>query len=303
MVSSLPLISLFLTDWIIFHNLGAPAAPKPSLFGGATEPTSLFGAPQQQQAPVGGLFGSAAAPAAAPSLFGSQPDAGGLFGTPSAPPSLFGAPAPAPLGGGLFGAPPVAGGGLFGSQPTAASAPSLFGSTPAPSLFGQTPVASTSLFGAPATQPSLFGAAAQPLGGLGTTTVPTSIPLFGQSQSAASASLFGGNKSFASSSLSQPQPLQAPLPKLGDPYPFSIDPNEPTIESKIEKIKKCWDTSSTECQFQTYFYNTPVFPNTVDHYKRCENGADEQAWKKAVRENPDPERLVTFFQFSITIYL
>jgi hypothetical protein len=75
------------------------AAPASSLFGGGG---GLFGAPAPAPA-TGGLFGSSAPapsafgqPAPAPSLFGAAP-VGGLFGS---------APAPAPSGG-LFGAAPA----------------------------------------------------------------------------------------------------------------------------------------------------------------------------------------------------
>ncbi|GAA5906614.1 hypothetical protein JCM5296_000711 [Sporobolomyces johnsonii] len=289
-------------------SFGAPAAPKPA------GSTFSFGAPAATSTPS--LFGStpASAPAAAPSLFGStpaaQPAAGtSLFGNtatsaPAPSGGLFGSSQPAAGSTGLFGAPKPATTSLFGaSQPS--STPSLFGTTTsqpatAPSLFGQSQPAgqTTSLFGQPAQQqqqqpqqpPSLFGQAqpAQP--------AVTSAPLFGQSQSAASNSLFGSKPASTSlfgstAPVSAPPAPAAPVPKLGEPYP-PPNPNETPIESRIEAIKAAWDPQNPKCRFQTYFYNEPTPPNTVQMYGRPPNGTDEKAWQKAVRENPDPDHLV-----------
>ena len=99
------------------------------------------------------------APGAAPSsgfAFGGSAPApapgGNLFGKPAAG-SLFGGttPAPAPASGGLFGTAPAPGGGLFGASP--APGGSMFG-TPAPAPGG-------GLFGAAAPAPA-FGAAPAP---------------------------------------------------------------------------------------------------------------------------------------------
>ncbi|GAA5957072.1 hypothetical protein JCM21900_000784 [Sporobolomyces salmonicolor] len=292
----------------LWYSLGAPAAPKPA------GSTFSFGAPAASSAPS--LFGSttASAPAAAPSLFGStpaaQPTAGtSLFGNtatsaPAPSGGLFGSSQPAAGSTGLFGAPKPATTSLFGaSQPS--STPSLFGTTTsqpaaAPSLFGQSQPAgqTTSLFGQPTQQqqhqqqqqPSLFGQSqpAQP--------AVTSAPLFGQSQTAASNSLFGSKPASTSlfgstAPVSAPPAPAAPVPKLGEPYP-PPSPNEAPIESRIEAIKAAWDPQNPKCRFQTYFYNEPTPPNTVQMYGRPPNGTDEKAWQKAVRENPDPDHLV-----------
>lgn len=240
----------------------------------------MFGA--SQPAATGGLFG--AAPAAGGRLFGASaaPSTGGLFGAaPAAGAGLFGASA-APATGGLFGASqPSASGGLFGaSQP--ASTGGLFGASQ--------PAASTSLFGAPAAAPSLFG---QPppqqlqQSAFGQPAV-TAAPLFGQSQSAASASLFGSKPAFGAS-VAQPTPVA--LPKLGDPYP-APNPNEASIESRLQGVKDAWDTTNPKCRFQTFFYNVPPPPSTVAQYSTPPPGADQKAWLKALRENPDPEQFV-----------
>lgn len=85
----------------------------------------------------------------------------------------------------------------------------------------------------------------------------------------------------------QQQQLAA-IPKLGDPPAPS--PNEPSIEARMQAIKSAWDVNDPACRFQTYFYNEVKEPNKVSMYGRPPNGTNEQAWRKAVRENPDPER-------------
>jgi len=196
-------------------GLFGSSAPAPSAFGQPAPAPSIFGA-----APVGGLFGSAPAPAPSGGLFGAAPAPafGGLapapaFGAPApatnslfgsapapsafgqqAPASAFGAPTPSAFGGGgggLFGAPAPAptGGGLFGSTPAPATG-GLFGQpAPAPSLFGQpapAPAMGGGLFGAPtpAKPGGLFGAlspAPAMTGGLfGQTPAPAMGGLFGQ---------------------------------------------------------------------------------------------------------------------------
>ncbi|KAK4703183.1 nuclear pore complex protein Nup54, partial [Phenoliferia sp. Uapishka_3] len=255
-----------------------------------------FGAPAPKPAFTG--FGATTQPAPTPSLFGQQ----------TAAPSLFGASA-APAAGGLFGgaSQPQASTSLFGSTATSQSpATSLFGQTApkATSLFGASqPPASTSLFGAsqPAPSTSLFGQPAAPPttslfgqsqpGAFGapaaTSQPPVSNPFFGQSQSAASLSLFGPPKPANSLQLAAPEPV----PKLGEQYP-PPDPNEEPIEARLQKIAEFWDTKNPKCCFQTYFYNAPAAGNTVEQYKTKPEGANPLEWKKAVRQNPDPERLV-----------
>ncbi|POY73835.1 hypothetical protein BMF94_3376 [Rhodotorula taiwanensis] len=247
-------------------SFGAPPAAA-----SAPKPTFSFGAPAQLST---GLFGSTApappAAAASTSLFGST--------TPAAPSSgLFGGAAPAtstsaaPPSTGLFGAPAQPATGLFGSTATA----------PKPSLFG----ASTSLFGGapapgqqqPAQQPmSLFGASTS-------TTTTGGNSLFGQSQTAATASLFG-------SKAPAPPPPQAPVPKLGDPLPPAA--NEPPIEQRLVAIKDAWDPTSPTCRFQTYFYNEVPQGQSAQMYSRPVDGARRDEWDRATRENPDPESLV-----------
>lgn len=133
----------------------------------------------------------------------------------------------------------------------------------------------------------------------------TAAPLFGQSQTAATASLFGAPKPAgslfgstntggfgASLSASQAQQSQQPaasVPRLGDPYP-PPNPNEPSIESRLQAIKSAWDPADPGCKFQTYFYNEVLPPNKASMYGRPPQGTDDRAWQKAVRENPDPER-------------
>lgn len=141
------------------------------------------------------------------------------------------------------------------------------------------------------------------------TPAPTPTPSFsfGQSQSQASTSLFGSStapKPFSLSTpttsrlpstsfqQSQPQSQQSQqlVPKLGAPYP-PPDSNEIPIETRLETLKNAWDPTNPKCRFQTYFYNDPTPPNGVKAYSQPPPGADEVAWRKAVRENPDPEQL------------
>ncbi|TKA52392.1 hypothetical protein B0A53_05099 [Rhodotorula sp. CCFEE 5036] len=218
------------------------------------------------------------------------------FGTPAAAPAAAPKPATFSFGGGgatpsLFGsstapaasAAPATTTSLFGAAPATAPSTGLFGASTAPSsggLFGSTTTTSTA-------QPSgLFGA------GVGQQQQQqqqqTAPQLFGQSQSAATASLFGN--SFAPSSA--PQPTNAPpIPKLGDPLPPSA--NEPSIESRLVAIKEAWDPASqTKCRFQTYFYNELPAGQSAAMYSRPVEGARRDEWDRATRENPDPERLI-----------
>lgn len=198
------------------------------------------------------------------------------FGGGGATPSLFGsATAPAAAGtASLFGATSSAAPstGLFGAAATSA-APSTGG------LFGST-------YPAPSTGGGLFGAS---VGQQQQQQQQTQAPqLFGQSQSAATASLFGN--SFAPSSAAALQTATAPtVPKLGDPLPPSA--NEPSIESRLVAIKEAWDPASqTKCRFQTYFYNELPAGQSAAMYSRPVEGARRDEWDRATRENPDPER-------------
>ncbi|BGP24144.1 nucleoporin Nup44 [Rhodotorula toruloides] len=296
-------------------------APKPA----TSAPTFSFGTPATSAAP---------APGATPSLFGSAtaaPATGGLFGS---------VPATSSAGGGLFGSTttsqaPATGGGLFGSATpaTGSAAPSaggLFGSTNAGTtggLFGAKPPTTGTtggLFGSttqqqPATGGGLFGSTAAPAtGGLFGSMQQQpqqqqqqqqqqqpqqqAPSLFGQSQSAASASLFGpkpaasssffgsANPLLGTSTTAQPTAPSAPIPKLGDPLPSK--PNEPSIESRLSALKDAWDPSSPKCRFQTYFYNEVPAGQSVGMYSRPVEGARRDEWDRAVRENPEPEKLI-----------
>ncbi|GAA6061876.1 hypothetical protein JCM10212_000517 [Sporobolomyces blumeae] len=298
-------------------SFGAPPAPKP-----AAPSTFSFGAPAASSTSTPSLFGSTPAPAtSAPSLFGSSTPAaststttGGLFGSTSATPG--GAAAGSTTTTSLFGAP----------KPAGTTTASLFGTSQpgtTTSLFGQSQPTTTSLFGQPAQpqqqqQPStsLFGQPAQPQQQQPQQQpAVTSAPLFGQSQSAATASLFGSKPASSTSLFGSTSTAAAPtslpfgqsqtpstlnstltaaappvVPKLGDPLP--PNPNEPSIEARIGQVKAAFDPSDPKCRFQTYFYNEPTAPHGVKSYGRPPNGTDDKAWNKAVRENPDPERLV-----------
>ncbi|SCV70810.1 BQ2448_3572 [Microbotryum intermedium] len=306
-------------DFTASARAASTPTATPSLFGSAPTSTpaptgGLFGAtPTSTAGTTGSLFGgfgatTSQAPAtpAGGGLFGGSTTGAGMFGASStttsqapATTSLFGQQQSTTTTPGLFGASTSAatpgGSSLFGatSQPGATS--SLFGASTAPagqSLFGQSQQAPSFSFGASNQAQQQANNAAQP--------AVTAAPLFGQSQSAATASLFGSKSAssslFASNSTFgvQPNPAvqpQPPMPKLGDPYP-PPNPNERPIESRIEAIKSAWDPQDPKCRFQTYFYNEPAPLNNVKMYGRPPQGTDEKAWQKAVRENPDPEKLV-----------
>ncbi|BGP31538.1 hypothetical protein JCM10296v2_003308 [Rhodotorula toruloides] len=297
-------------------------APKPA----TSAPTFSFGAPATSAAPAAGttpsLFGSTTTPAAsaAPAtggLFGSAPATsgagGGLFGSttsqaPATGGGLFGSATPAtggaaPATGGLFGSTNASTtGGLFGAKPaTTGTLGGLFGSTtqqqqPAPGggLFGSTAPATGGLFGS-TTQPQPQQQQQQP-------QQQQAPSLFGQSQSAASASLFGPkpaassslfgstNPLLSSTSTAQPSAPSAPVPKLGDPHP--VNPNEPSIESRLSALKDAWDPSSPKCRFQTYFYNEVPAGQNAGMYSRPIEGARRDEWERARRENPEPEKLI-----------
>ncbi|TNY23021.1 nucleoporin complex subunit 54-domain-containing protein [Rhodotorula diobovata] len=126
-----------------------------------------------------------------------------------------------------------------------------------------------------------------------------STSLFGQSQTAATASLFGSKPAsgglFGASTATAPsqsgqQYAPATIPKLGDPLPPS--PSEPSIESRLEALKAAWDPQSPKCRFQAYFYNELPAGHSREMYARPAPGTDEARWERARRENPEPERLV-----------
>ncbi|KAF8607100.1 hypothetical protein BDV93DRAFT_536746 [Ceratobasidium sp. AG-I] len=249
-------------------------------FGGntANQPANNTTAP----AAGAGLFGQP--PAQQPSLFGApagtNTTGGGLFGNTTAAPAT---------GGGLFGATTTQpqnqaqtqpAGSLFGSTTTAPTAGGLFGNTmtqPSAGLFGSTntqPAAAGGLFGAkPAgTTTSLFG---QPSGSAGFGQQPAQQnPL---AQSILTASTLGG----------PPQPQQSnnlQVSVFGTPGAAGQ-----TLEQRIENIVQAWNPTSPSCRFQYYFYNLVDQPQ---NYGRPANATNEALWKRAVGENPNPERLV-----------
>jgi nuclear pore complex protein Nup54 len=168
----------------------------------------------------------------------------------------------------------------------------------------------------------LFGSTAPATGGLfGSTTQPqqqqqqqqqqqSQAPsLFGQSQSAASASLFGPkpatsslfgspNPLLGSSATAQPPAPAAPISKLGDPLPSN--PNEPSIESRLSALKDAWDPSSPKCRFQTYLYNEVPAGQSAAMYSRPVEGARRDEWERARRENPEPEKCVPRSSVSVS---
>ncbi|CEL53270.1 Nucleoporin nup44 OS=Schizosaccharomyces pombe (strain 972 / ATCC 24843) GN=nup44 PE=2 SV=1 [Rhizoctonia solani AG-1 IB] len=211
---------------------------------------------------TGGLFGNNATNAAAT----TAPATGGLFGaantntTGTTGGGLFGNPnnAAAPASGGLFGSTTTAptattGGGLFGNTTTQQPSGGLFAST--------TTAPSGGLFGAKPAGPSLFG---QPA----TNTL---------AQSTLSASTLGPP-------VAQPAKNNLQVSVFGTPGAGGL-----TIEQRIEAIYQAWSPGSPDCRFQYYFYNLVENPQA---YGRPMNATNEALWKRAISENPNPERLV-----------
>ncbi|KAL5639919.1 hypothetical protein ACGC1H_006474 [Rhizoctonia solani] len=260
---------------------GAAGTTGTGLFGqtAATQPTTgtgtgLFGNTGATGTAGGGLFGNTNTNTA-----GTGTTGGGLFGNnatnPPATGGLFGAANTNTTGttGGLFGnnaATTQPSGGLFGSTTTAPNTGGgLFGNTTAsaqPSaggLFGSTTTAPSSggLFGAKPAGPSLFNQ-------------PAANPL---AQSTLTASTLGPPA---------PQPAQNNLQVsvFGTPGAGGL-----TLEQRIENIYQAWSPTSPSCRFQYYFYNLVENPQI---YGRPANATNEALWKRAVSENPNPERLV-----------
>ncbi|KAG9103440.1 hypothetical protein FRC06_010746 [Ceratobasidium sp. 370] len=236
-----------------------------------------------------GLFGQNTATQPNTGLFGANTTTtgtatGGLFGntatTPATGGGLFGSTQPQnqtqTQPGGLFGSTttaPAAGGGLFGNNTNTTTQPStgLFGgaTTTQPTigggLFGAKPATTTSLFGQPATGANTTGFGQ-------TTTQPNPL-----AQSTLTASTLGP--------LPQAQAannLQVSV--FGTPGAAGQ-----TLEQRIDNIAKAWDPASPTCRFQYYFYNLVDQPQ---NYGRPANAINEALWKRAVSENPNPERLV-----------
>ncbi|KAG8738048.1 hypothetical protein FRC10_007328 [Ceratobasidium sp. 414] len=234
-----------------------PTQPTTGLFGANT--TTGTGAGTT----TGGVFGNTAAPATG----------GGLFASTTAQQQNQTQTQPT---GGLFGSTttaPATGGGFFGNTATnAATQPStgLFGgATTQPAtgggLFGARPATTTSLFGQPATGATTAGFGQ-------TTTQPNPL-----AQSTLTASTLGP--------LPQAQRannLQVSV--FGTPGAAGQ-----TLEQRLDNIAQAWNPNSPSCRFQYYFYNLVDQPQ---NYGRPANATNEGNWKRAVSENPNPERLV-----------
>ncbi|KAG8932471.1 hypothetical protein FRC02_001095 [Tulasnella sp. 418] len=252
---------------------------QPSTQSGTAAP-SIFG--QSTTAPSTGQQGSSG-------LFGNAQQAGpsqGLFGNPSSTtqqatgPSLFGNTGatgmtnPSQPSTGMFGSTtaPATGGGLFGTQANVQA------STQAPSLFGNTQNQNPPASGQPAfgqgTNTSALGTStlgAPAFGAFGRSTAPA---LTASALGPPTLSILGG---------------QAPNQALG----ASTQPTGTgvSVQDQIQAIYNAWDPSSSSCRFQHYFYNV-VDQQQVGLYGRPPNATNEALWQKAVRENPDPSRMV-----------
>ncbi|KAG8738285.1 hypothetical protein FRC12_016813 [Ceratobasidium sp. 428] len=248
-------------------SFGNAAANQPAGNTTTTPGTGIFGQNTAQPAtqPSTGLFGNTTtAPATG----------GGLFGSTTTQPQNQAQPQSTT--GGLFGSTttaPATGGGLFGNAATNTSnqpSTGLFGSTttqPATGggLFGARPSATASLFGQPA-----MGATATSFGQ--TTTQPNPL-----AQSTLTASTLG-----PAPQAQKANNLQVSV--FGTPGAAGQ-----TLEQRIENIAQAWNPSSPSCRFQYYFYNLVDQPQ---NYGRPANATNDALWKRAVSENPNPDRLV-----------
>ncbi|KAG8691176.1 hypothetical protein FRC09_011701 [Ceratobasidium sp. 395] len=270
-------------------SFGNAAANQPAGNTTTAPGTGIFGQNTAQPAtqPSTGLFGANTASGAGTGT-GAGTTTGGLFGNTTTAPAtgggLFGSTTtqpqnqaqPQPTTGGLFGSTttaPATGGGLFGNAATNSSnqpSTGLFGSTttqPAAGggLFGVKPPATASLFGQPAT-----GATATSFGQ--TTTQPNPL-----AQSTLTASTLGPTPQ-----AQKANNLQVSV--FGTPGAAGQ-----TLEQRIENIAQAWNPSSPSCRFQYYFYNLVDQPQ---NYGRPANATNDALWKRAVSENPNPDRLV-----------
>eukprot|EP00929_Paragymnodinium_shiwhaense_P022607 TRINITY_DN143_c0_g2_i1.p1 TRINITY_DN143_c0_g2~~TRINITY_DN143_c0_g2_i1.p1 ORF type:complete len:2603 (-),score=942.64 TRINITY_DN143_c0_g2_i1:139-7947(-) len=182
---------------LLFGSGAAPAAAP--LFGSGTGAPLLFGSAEPAAAPAasgGGLFGGGAS-TGAPMLFGSGATPSAASSSSAAP--FFGSGASASSA----SSSSSSGGGLFGGGAPAATGSGLFGSSTTTSsggLFGSAPAASTGGGG-------LFGSAPSPPssgGGLFGATPSSSGGLFGSTPASSSSStgLFGAPAAASSSSAS-----------------------------------------------------------------------------------------------------
>ncbi|CAE6443110.1 unnamed protein product [Rhizoctonia solani] len=268
------------------NNANTTGTTGTGLFGQTTtQPsagtgTGLFGNTGAAGTTGGGLFGNTNTITA-----GAGTTGGGLFGNTATNPTSTTTPAT----GGLFGAAnTTTGGGLFGNTNNTTT------TQPSGGLFGSTttaPAATTGggLFGNTTTntQPSSGGLFAS------TTTAPSSGGLFGAKP--AGPSLFGqpatnplAQSTLTASTLGPPAPQPATnnlqVSVFGTPGAAGF-----TIEQRIDNIYQAWSPISPSCRFQYYFYNLVDNPQA---YGRPANATNETLWKRAVSENPNPERLV-----------
>ncbi|KAK7042629.1 adrenoleukodystrophy protein, partial [Favolaschia claudopus] len=285
--------------------------PGGSLFGNTnTQGTGLFGQQQQQQPaaqPTSSIFGNTTQ---------NQPAGGSLFGNPQQQQAPQTQPAASGLfgsntGGNLFGPKPAGGPALPALNTNLTGGSSLFGT----SALGAQPTQPASIFGQPAQnqnqqqqqqqqqRPGLFG-----------TSTGSTTNIFGNSTAANNnngapkPALFGTSQvGFGIGGQQQQQQPQNPLaastltastlrpPGAGLSGATQSQPDAQTqftrLTARIEGIAAAWNSASPQCQFQYIFYNR-VDPNQVNLYGRPPNATNDALWAKAVRENPDPTCLV-----------
>ncbi|KAI9775076.1 MAG: hypothetical protein M1839_001468 [Geoglossum umbratile] len=236
------------------------------MFGSSA--SSGFGASQPQQSP----FASATSK---PNLFGSlntslqpqqqpqqqQQQQGSLFGASQQQ---------QPQGGSIFG------------QQQQPQATSLFGGSTQQQPQG------SGLFGSSTQQQPSFGQQQQqnPFGGLIQQQQPQQ--LLGQSQQQ-TGSLFGGQQQqpqasglFGQSQSSQPQ-------KLGTSSLWSpgagLSSRQKSVPEQIEQIYEKWNSASSNCAFQHYFYNY-VGPEKAPFFRPTPR-EDEKKWEEALSRKPE----------------
>ncbi|XXQ32337.1 Nucleoporin Nup54 alpha-helical domain-containing protein [Plasmodiophora brassicae] len=252
-------------------------APTPGLFGGGGG--GAAGAAPSGTAPS--LFGgsTAAAPSTGSTLFGASTTAPGFAGAtaaaapaPTGTTSLFGTSAPATTS---FGA----GGTTFGAAPAASTGQM----STAPGFFG---TSSGNPFGQGTSGGGMFGQA--PSGGMfgqGTTSAGGLFPTQTQTQQQ-TASLFGAPA--ASSSLSV---LPGALTIAGQQQPQQQQQQQQQAwEREVRSIVEAYDPNNPSCRFQFVLYNKVDDASVYDPAPafRIHPGLYQQA----VRENPDPAKLV-----------
>ncbi|PVG01642.1 hypothetical protein CPB86DRAFT_82304 [Serendipita vermifera] len=281
---------------------GAPGTPAPGS-------TGLFGQPVagSTAAPSTGLFGQPAAT--------NAPATGGLFGQPAqatagantAPTGLFGQPAASGMTtpGGTMTAPT---GGLFGTTPaagttagaTAFGGGGLFGAKPAGGLFGSTTTATTpgaGLFGSTTARPGgLFGNSTTTGGfGLGTSALGVMAQQQQQQQQQQQPGSLNAHGQALLGLLTKLQQLQQAIQmQMSQGLQISSTSNSGHQESLefVGKLGALLYSLTTE-KFQHVFYNV-VDPAQVSLYTRPVYVSDG-LWEKAVKENPDPRRMVPAF--------